>query len=113
MKTLVVKKPWGYFEQFSHNEPSTVKILFIKKGEAFSLQYHNKRTEFWKIISGTPEITLGESVMHAGVGDEFVISPKTKHRVASVATDTQILEISSGISEEDDIVRLEDKYGRI
>ncbi len=113
MKKLIVEKPWGQFEQFTHNESSTVKILFIKKGEAFSLQYHTKRFEFWKIISGNPEVTIGESTMRAKAGDEFEIPAKTNHRVASVDTDTQILEISTGDFDEDDIVRLQDKYGRI
>lgn len=113
MKTLTVKKPWGQFEQFTHNEATTVKILSVKKGEAFSLQYHNHRTEFWKIISGTPEITIGESVVNGKPGDEFEIPPKTNHRVHAINVDTEILEISSGDFNENDIVRIEDKYGRI
>ncbi len=111
-KIFQEERPWGNFRQLTHNTPSTVKILFIKKGEAFSLQYHNERTEFWKIISGTPEITLGESVIHAKVGDEFEILPRMNHRVHSIDTDTEILEISSGNFDEEDIVRIEDKYGR-
>lgn len=106
------ERPWGNFVRFTHNKPSTVKILLVKKGEAFSLQYHNNRTEFWKIISGTPEITIGESLILAHRGDEFKIPPKTNHRIRAVDTDTEILEISFGEFDEKDIVRLEDKYGR-
>jgi len=111
-KPFTIERPWGNFKQFTHNTLSTVKIVFVKKGEAFSLQYHNDRTEFWKILSGTPEITIGESVIQAKKGDEFEIPPKTNHRARSVDTDTEILEISSGNFNEEDVIRLEDKYGR-
>ena len=60
MKTLTVKKPWGQFDQFTHNEISTVKILSVDKGGELSLQNHEHRTEFWRIISGHPLVTIGE-----------------------------------------------------
>lgn len=105
-------RPWGSFRQFIHNSSSTVKIITVKKGEAFSLQYHKKRTEFWHIIDGTPEVIIGEKTMEAKPGDEFEILPKIKHRVRAIENDVHILEISLGDFKEDDIVRLEDKYGR-
>lgn len=111
-KIFQEERPWGNFRQFTHNSLSTVKIIFIKKGEAFSLQYHNNRTEFWKILKGTPEVTIGESIIYGKLGDEFNILPKTNHRVHSVDMDTEILEISFGKFEENDIVRIKDKYGR-
>lgn len=111
-KVFEEKRPWGNFRQFTHNSLSTVKIIFVKKDEAFSLQYHNYRTEFWKIISGTPEVTIGESIIQAKKGDEFEIPPKTNHRVHSVGSDTEILEIAFGNFDESDIIRIEDKYGR-
>ena len=111
-KMFQEERPWGSFRQFTHNSLSTVKIIFVKKDEAFSLQYHNNRTEFWKILSGTPEITIGESVVHAQKGDEFEIPPKTNHRAHAVGTDTEFLEISYGNFDENDIIRIEDKYGR-
>ncbi len=112
MKAFTVTKPWGQFEQFTSNEVATVKIILVKKGEALSLQYHNERAEFWKILSGTPEITIGKSVMRAKPGEEFEVPLKTNHRIHSVDMDTQILEISAGKFDENDIVRLDDKYGR-
>jgi mannose-6-phosphate isomerase-like protein (cupin superfamily) len=111
-KSYKEERPWGSFEQFTHNSPSTVKIIFVKKGEAFSLQYHNHRTEFWKILKGAPEITIEDSVIVGKVGDEFEIPLKTNHRIRSIDTDTEILEIAEGDFDENDIVRLEDKYGR-
>lgn len=113
-KPFTDKRPWGEFRQLTHNTLSTVKILIVKAGEAFSLQYHNKRSEFWKILSGSPEIIIGDVVVNGKVGDEFEIPVKTNHRVHSaVDADTQILEIAYGDFDENDIVRIEDKYGRI
>lgn len=111
-KPFKIERPWGNFQQYTHNTPSTVKILFIAKGEAFSLQYHNKRTEFWKILSGTPEITMGENVIRAKKGDEFMVQSKVNHRIHSVDMDTEVLEIAFGDFDEGDIMRIEDKYGR-
>ncbi len=112
-KPFTIERPWGNFRQLTHNNPSTVKILFIKRGETFSLQYHNKRKEFWRVISGLPEITMGESMVNAKAGDEFEIPPKMNHRVRSTGGDTEILEISTGDFDENDIIRIEDKYGRV
>lgn len=109
---LEEERPWGGFRQFTHNSPSTVKILSVKKGEAFSLQYHDFRTEFWKILSGSPEVTVGDATVRAEPGDEFKVLPKVPHRIHATDSDSQILEISSGNFNEGDIVRLEDKYGR-
>ncbi|HEY4494297.1 MAG TPA: phosphomannose isomerase type II C-terminal cupin domain [Candidatus Paceibacterota bacterium] len=111
-KPFQEERPWGNFRQFSHNKLSTIKIILVKNGGAFSLQYHNNRTEFWRILSGSPEITIGESVIHAQQGDEFEIPPKTKHCVRSTLANTEILEISVGEFDEEDIVRLADDYGR-
>ncbi len=112
MQKLKVERPWGKFEQFTHNEPTTVKLLTIKDGEEFSLQYHKNRTEFWRIISGTPEITLGDKKINAVVGDEFEVPIETKHRIHAVNGDVEVLEIAFGNFDEEDLVRIEDKYGR-
>ena len=73
MKTLIVKKPWGQFDQFTHNEISTVKIHSINPNSSLSLQYHNNRTEFWYIMSGHPVVTIGEKTTNANPGDEFLV----------------------------------------
>src|SRR4051812_25842373 len=112
MEPITTKRPWGSFTRFTNNEPSTVKILHINKGEEFSLQYHTHRQEFWKIIKGSPEIIVGDKTEHPKEGDEFVIAPKTNHRISAPKDDVTVLEISKGEFDEDDIVRVEDKYGR-
>ncbi len=112
MDFITTKRPWGSFTRFTNNEPSTVKILRIDKGAEFSLQYHTHRAEFWKILKGHPEIIIGEQTAHPKEGDEFVIEPHVNHRLSAPVDDVVVLEISTGQFDEDDIVRLEDKYHR-
>lgn len=112
MKTLIVKKPWGQFDQFTHNEITTVKILSINKGGALSLQYHNNREEFWRIISGHPLVTIGKDKKIANPGDEFIIKKMQPHQIEAESDDAQFLEIAYGDFDEDDIIRIKDKYGR-
>lgn len=113
MKTLIVKKPWGQFDQFSLNELNTVKILFVNKGSSLSLQYHNNRSEFWRVISGHPLVTIDIEKKIANPGDEFIINKLQPHRLEAPNDDVQVLEIAYGEFDENDIIRIEDKYGRI
>lgn len=113
MNSSTTKRPWGSFTRFTNNEPSTVKILHINKGEEFSLQYHTHRQEFWKILKGNPEIIVGDRTEHPKEGEEFVIAPHTNHRISAPVDDVEVLEISTGQFDEEDIVRLEDKYNRV
>lgn len=112
MNSETTKRPWGSFTRFTNNELSTVKLLNVNKGEQLSLQYHTKREEFWKIISGNPQIVIGDETFEAKEGDEFVVAVNTKHRISAPNDNIVILEISKGEFDEDDIVRLEDKYNR-
>lgn len=112
MKTLTVKKPWGQFDQFTHNEISTVKIHSVNPHSSLSLQYHNDRTEFWYIISGHPIITIGENKINANPGDEFMVDKLEKHQIEAGDDVVKFLEICYGNFDEEDIVRIKDKYGR-
>ncbi len=106
-------RPWGEFRQLtSPGELVTVKTILVKKGQSLSLQYHHHRSEFWKVLSGTPEITKGEEVFVAKAGDEVTIALEEKHRVRAIDEDVLILEIARGTFDENDITRLEDAYGR-
>ncbi len=113
MNSTATIKPWGSFVSFTNNEVSTVKLLYITKGEEFSLQYHLNRDEFWRVIKGSPKIIIGEKTIDSGEGEEFFVPAKTNHRVGAPIDDVVILEISKGVFDENDIVRLEDKYNRI
>jgi len=111
MNTYTEDRPWGGFKQFTLNEKSTVKILTIKSGQAFSLQYHKNRKEFWHVLEGSCIVTVGNKDIKAIKGDEFTIEEGTHHRIEATE-DTSVLEVAFGDFNESDIVRLEDKYGR-
>jgi mannose-6-phosphate isomerase-like protein (cupin superfamily) len=106
------KRPWGNFEKFTENEVSTVKIITVNPGEAFSLQHHAKRDEFWRILSGRGLITIGEESKSIKEGDEYFIKRGTNHRVEASEEAVVFLEIAFGEFDEQDITRVEDKYGR-
>lgn len=106
-------RPWGAFRVLVKNEPVTVKIITVRSGQAFSLQKHQHRTEFWRILSGSAEVSIGEKTVVATVGDEYIVPVGTLHRVTATAGDVQFLEIASGLFSEDDIVRVADNYGRV
>ncbi len=113
MNPSTTKRPWGSFTRFTDNERSTVKLIEVDAGEALSLQYHTKRTEFWKVLKGNPAVVVGEETIQAKEGDEFSIGLGVKHRISAPEGPVLILEISQGEFDEEDIVRLEDKYNRV
>lgn len=106
------ERPWGNFERFTLNEPTTVKIITVKPNEAFSLQKHEHRGEFWRILDGSARITDGAEHKEAKVGDQFFIPEGAEHRAEAGADGVRFLEISFGQFDENDIKRLADKYGR-
>ena len=106
-------RPWGAFERFTCNEPSTVKIITVNAGEALSLQKHAHRGEFWRILAGSGTVTIGDETHEAHPGDQYHITEHTLHRAEGGRDGLQFLEIALGNFDEDDIIRTEDKYGRI
>jgi mannose-6-phosphate isomerase len=110
-----VDKPWGHEVIWSVTERYAGKLLFIRAGESLSLQFHNVKDEAWYVLDGRAELELGapgERMLNkevVGAGAAFHFAPGTVHRVKAVE-DTTILEVST--PELDDIVRLEDRYGR-
>jgi mannose-6-phosphate isomerase-like protein (cupin superfamily) len=107
------KRPWGEEEILTMNEPSTVKILTVASDKRCSLQYHQKRTEFWKIIEGEAILEIDNKNIEAKKDDEFEILPGTRHRITGKNGNCKILEVSFGDFDENDIIRIEDDYGRI
>lgn len=105
-------RPWGQFERFTLNESSTVKIITVSPAGKLSLQSHQKRDEFWRIISGYGTVTVGESIEEASPGDEFFIPRGTMHRVEGGEEGLVFLEIAFGEFDENDIKRFDDVYGR-
>lgn len=110
---LKEQRPWGSFERFTKNEKTTVKILTLNPDQEFSLQKHESRAEFWRVISGDGVVTVGDNKSEANAGDEFLVEPKNEHRAKAGPDGLCILEISFGDFDEDDIERIEDDYGRV
>ena len=107
------QRPWGSFLQFTKNVLSTVKIIFVKPNEQLSLQSHSKRSEFWKVISGSGVFEVDGKKVEVAKGDEQEVPLGSKHRMASGSEGMEILEIGLGDFDENDITRYEDKYGRV
>jgi len=106
------KRPWGHFERFTLNERCTVKLVYVDGDKRLSLQYHNKRSEFWKVVKGPVKVQVDDQTKTLPTGESITIPNKAIHRLIGAGTDAIILEISSGEFEESDIVRLEDDYKR-
>jgi mannose-6-phosphate isomerase-like protein (cupin superfamily) len=114
MKQFAIKKPWGEFIQFTHDEKSTVKILVVNPGEILSLQNHQKRAEFWYVVEGTPHFVIGKSTKKYKMGDSVKIGKRVKHRIINKSKKlVRVLEIATGKFDEKDIIRYEDKYQRV
>jgi mannose-6-phosphate isomerase len=109
---FVEKRPWGRFERFSLNEPVTVKLVYVDRGKRLSLQYHNNRDEFWKVIKGPVQVRTENEVAILHEGESIMIPRKTIHRLGGLDEQGIILELSYGEFDESDIVRLEDDFER-
>lgn len=106
-------RPWGKFREFPVEGVGAAKIITVNPGGELSLQYHNHRAEFWVALDEGLEITLGERVWVAEPNEEIFIPQGAKHRLRGVGEKPgRIMEFWLGNSAEDDIVRLEDAYGR-
>ena len=110
-----VDKPWGYELIWALTDDYCGKILFVKAGESLSLQFHRRKDESWLLHSGRAQLEMGApgdktpNSEVVGPGAAFRIRPGTVHRVTALE-DTTILEVST--PHLDDVVRLEDVYGR-
>lgn len=106
------ERPWGFFDLFIHNETNTVKIITVNPGESTSLQLHHLRQESWIVIAGSGVITVGQQHYEVKKNDFFTIPKETVHQLAAGKEPLVIVEISTGTFDEQDIVRIKDKYGR-
>jgi mannose-6-phosphate isomerase-like protein (cupin superfamily) len=109
-----VEKPWGWELVWAETESYVGKLLFVRAGHALSLQYHRQKDEAWLVQEGRASLQLGSldgplDTLEIGPGDAFRYRPGTVHRVRALE-DTLIVEVST--PQLDDVVRLEDQYGR-
>ncbi len=104
-----VEKPWGYELWWAVTDKYVGKLIHVNRGQALSLQYHNVKHESMYVVSGEAIIMVDGSPQTMGPGDAVEIPPLTQHRLTAV-TDVDVMEVST--PELDDVVRLEDHYGR-
>ncbi len=114
MQTQIKPKPWGKEIWFAHTDSYAGKILEIKKGHRYSLQYHKNKMETQYVLDGRIKMTHGpaedqltETILETG--DKIDITPGTIHRAEGLE-DSKILEVST--PDLDDVVKIEDDYGR-
>ncbi len=110
-----VPKPWGHELIWAESDAYVGKILKIEAGEALSLQYHEVKEETLYLLSGTLKFYAGPlggelEEVELEAGDSYHVRPRTVHRMVAV-TDVTMLEAST--PHLDDVVRLEDRYGRV
>ena len=110
-----VEKPWGWELIWADTDAYVGKILFVRAGESLSLQFHREKDESWHVENGRARLELGDAGQEAldeevvTAGASFRLRPGTVHRITALE-DTTILEVST--PHLDDVVRLEDDYGR-
>jgi mannose-6-phosphate isomerase-like protein (cupin superfamily) len=107
-------RPWGSWEVLDEGHGYKVKRLSVDGHSRLSLQTHAHRSEYWLVVSGTATCTVGRRQVVLEVGDHLYVPRGTRHRIANDAPDGLVLvEVQLGsYLGEDDIVRLEDDYGR-
>ena len=109
-----VEKPWGWELVFAETDAYVGKLLFVRAGEALSLQYHEVKDESWLVHEGRAVLELGvvgeaAEPVEIEPGDAFRFRPRTVHRVTALE-DLLVIEVST--PHLDDVVRLDDRYGR-
>ena len=109
-----VDKPWGWELVWAEAEDYVGKLLFVRAGESLSLQYHEAKDESWLVQEGRARLELGAlgnelEAVEIVPGDAFRYRPGTVHRVTALE-DTLVVEVST--PHLDDVVRIEDRYGR-
>lgn len=111
----IIEKPWGYEKLIEVNGDYVVKELFMSESNSCSLQYHEKKHETFYVLSGRLKFEVGPDKnnleeMILNVGEFYTIEPFVVHRMSAVVDS---LYLESSTNHLDDVIRLEDKYGRI
>ncbi len=109
-----VSRPWGSFDSIDRGEKYQVKRITVNPGSRLSLQYHHHRAEHWIVVSGCARVTVGSTTKLVAENQSVFIPIGEKHCLENPGTiPLELIEVQSGnYLGEDDIVRLEDLYGR-
>ncbi|MEO7758572.1 MAG: mannose-1-phosphate guanylyltransferase/mannose-6-phosphate isomerase [Dokdonella sp.] len=110
-----VHRPWGSYTILEDANDCKVKRLTVKPGHVLSLQLHHRRSEHWTVVAGTAKVRIGEEEFMLERNESAYIPMNTVHRLENpTAADIHLIEVQCGdYFGEDDIVRLEDRYGRV
>ncbi len=110
-----ISRPWGTYTVLEEGPGFKMKRIEVKPGGQLSLQLHHRRSEHWVVVRGTAHVTIGERVYDVPQGESTFVPVGTRHRLENRGTETlAIIEVACGdYIEEDDIVRFDDKYGRV
>jgi len=110
-----VHRPWGWYDSIETGENFQVKRLYIKPGKKLSLQMHHKRAEHWVVVDGVASVVNGKSALTLKKGDSTYIPIGVTHSIENKTNEgLEVIEVQSGsYLGEDDIVRLQDDYGRV
>jgi mannose-1-phosphate guanylyltransferase / mannose-6-phosphate isomerase len=110
-----VARPWGTYTVLEDRPGFKIKRIEVKPGASLSLQLHHRRTEHWVVVRGTARVTRGDQIFDLPAGESTFIPVETKHRLENSGTEfLAIIEVACGdYIAEDDIVRFDDKYGRL
>jgi mannose-6-phosphate isomerase len=114
-EATIVNKPWGHELIWARTDRYVGKILHVRAGEALSLQYHRVKDETIMVLSGRMRLDFfneggSPCARELGPSEPFHVAPGLRHRMIAIE-DTDVLEVST--PELDDVVRLEDRYGRV
>lgn len=107
-------RPWGSYTVLEKGERYKIKRIVVNRGEKLSLQMHNHRSEHWVVIKGAAKVTIGREIRFVHENESIYIPKSTLHRLENPGkVPLEIIEVQNGeYVEEDDIVRIEDTYGR-
>lgn len=112
--TLTEMRPWGRWTVLGEGVGYKVKRIEVNPGHRLSLQLHHHRSEHWIVVSGTAKVIIGERIEYVHAQESTFVPARTSHRIENPGPHSlTIIEIQSGpYLKEDDIVRLQDDYGR-
>ena len=108
------ERPWGWYETVSEVFGNKIKRIGVLPGQQLSLQKHHQRSEHWVVVQGTARVTLDDRVFDLATGQHCDIAVGQVHRITNLTGSlVEVVEVQFGqYLGEDDIVRLQDDYGR-
>lgn len=110
---MIFERPWGTYEVLLDEPNYKVKRIVVNPNQQLSLQYHNHRDEYWTIVEGRGKINLNGREHQLYPKDSWYIPIRAIHRASADTEGLTFIEVQIGQCDEDDIVRLQDDYGRL